>query len=81
MRWASAAWAGCRGIGHQGGRLRFGRGLVRDRPEYERAVEAKHGRRAGERELREREERHDALDCTMPTGQQRAIRPGLAAPS
>ncbi|MFC9621142.1 hypothetical protein ACFTXM_14435 [Streptomyces sp. NPDC056930] len=31
-------------------------------PEYERAVEAKHGRRAGERELREREERHDALD-------------------
>ncbi|MFF7024832.1 hypothetical protein ACFY97_27965 [Streptomyces klenkii] len=31
-------------------------------PEYERAVEGKDSRRAGERELREREERHDALD-------------------
>lgn len=31
-------------------------------PEYERTVEAEDGRRAGERELREREERHDALD-------------------
>ncbi|MEU7641949.1 hypothetical protein [Streptomyces sp. NPDC039016] len=31
-------------------------------PEYERTVEAKDSRRAGERELREREERHDALD-------------------
>ncbi|GGU48849.1 hypothetical protein [Streptomyces violascens] len=31
-------------------------------PEYERTVEAQDSRRAGERELREREERHDALD-------------------
>ncbi|MEU0786944.1 hypothetical protein ABZ341_35930 [Streptomyces sp. NPDC006173] len=31
-------------------------------PEYERAVETKDGRRDAERELREREERHDALD-------------------
>ncbi|GAA0593032.1 hypothetical protein [Streptomyces crystallinus] len=31
-------------------------------PEYERTVEARDSRRAGEQELREREERHDALD-------------------
>ncbi|WP_369243588.1 hypothetical protein [Streptomyces sp. R41] len=31
-------------------------------PEYERTVEAKDSRRAAEHELREREERHDALD-------------------
>ncbi|MBT2386348.1 hypothetical protein [Streptomyces sp. ISL-11] len=31
-------------------------------PEYERTVEAEDSRRAGERELRERQERHDALD-------------------
>ncbi|WP_328306660.1 hypothetical protein OG432_00890 [Streptomyces sp. NBC_00442] len=31
-------------------------------PEYERTVEAQDSRRAGEQELREREERHDALD-------------------
>ncbi|MEH6373595.1 hypothetical protein V7793_04420 [Streptomyces sp. KLMMK] len=31
-------------------------------PEYERTVEAEESRRAGERELRERQERHDALD-------------------
>ncbi|MEU2516662.1 hypothetical protein [Streptomyces syringium] len=31
-------------------------------PEYERTVETKDSRRAGERELRERQERHDALD-------------------
>ncbi|MCX4791190.1 MULTISPECIES: hypothetical protein [unclassified Streptomyces] len=31
-------------------------------PEYERAVEDKESRTAGERELREREQRHDALE-------------------
>ncbi|MET9364457.1 hypothetical protein ABZX93_26555 [Streptomyces sp. NPDC006632] len=31
-------------------------------PEYERTVEAQDSRRAAEQELREREERHDALD-------------------
>ncbi|MEU9192519.1 hypothetical protein [Streptomyces hundungensis] len=31
-------------------------------PEYERTVEAQDSRRAGEHELRERQERHDALD-------------------
>lgn len=31
-------------------------------PEYERTVEAQDSRRAGEQELREREERHDALN-------------------
>ncbi|MFD7015361.1 hypothetical protein [Streptomyces sp. NPDC059928] len=31
-------------------------------PEYERTVRAQDSRRAGEHELREREERHDALD-------------------
>ncbi|SOE07836.1 hypothetical protein [Streptomyces sp. Ag109_G2-15] len=37
---------------------------LRDRfgPEYERTVEESDGRRAAERELREREKRHDALD-------------------
>lgn len=37
---------------------------LRDRfgPEYERTVEESDGRRTAERELREREKRHDALD-------------------
>ncbi|MFE2070431.1 hypothetical protein ACFXDH_50120 [Streptomyces sp. NPDC059467] len=37
---------------------------LRDRfgPEYERTMEESNGRRAAERELREREKRHDALD-------------------
>ncbi|MFV8132917.1 hypothetical protein [Streptomyces syringium] len=36
-------------------------------PEYERTMESKDSRRAAERELRERQERHDALDIkTLP---------------
>ncbi len=40
-------------------------------PEYERTVEAKGGRRAAERDLREREERHDALHIKQLSPQAR----------
>lgn len=41
-------------------------------PEYDRAVEAEGGRLAAERELRDREQRHDGLDIRKLSAQRRA---------